>query len=89
VRRIALPVVLICAAAGLALLLPLVLKTAPAARVEHLVMALQLIWFVGLLWCLVKRNASLWLLASAPIALFWPWTLLILTTIGCGLHPCD
>ena len=88
-RRISLPLVLTLSAAALALILPLVLKTASTSGVEHLVMALQLIWFAGLLWCLLKLNKSLWLIASAPVALFWPWTLLVVATIGCGLHPCD
>jgi hypothetical protein len=89
VRRISLPVGLTLGTGGLALILPLVLKTASASGVENLVMALQLTWFAGLLWCLLKLNKSLWLIASAPFALFWPWTLLVVTTIGCGLHPCD
>jgi hypothetical protein len=89
VRKFSIALVVTLSAAVLALLTPVALKSASAANVQTIVVGLQIIWLAGLLWCFFAEKRSLWLLASVPFALFWPWVLLLLMTLGCGFQPCD
>ena len=77
------------AAAAIALLAPFAMQDSSELAVQIVLIGAQVAWIATTVWCVYAfGKKGLWLLASAPFALAWPWAILLYLTIRCGLASC-